>query len=67
MFEKIKVKGSNMHEVYKWLSDPNKNGWNESSPSWNFSKYLIDENGKLIKQFSPKTVPLSKEIIDLIK
>ena len=67
MFEKIKVKGRNMHDIYRWLSDPNKNGWNESSPSWNFSKYLIDENGKLIKQFSPKTIPLSKEIIDLIK
>ena len=30
-------------------------------------KYLIDENGKLIKHFSPKTIPLSKQIIDIIK
>ena len=67
MFEKINVKGSNIHDVYKWLSDSSQNGWNDSGPSWNFSKYLIDENGKLIKQFSPKTIPLSKQIIDLIK
>ena len=67
MFEKINVKGSDMHDIYKWLSDSNQNGWNDSGPSWNFSKYLIDENGKLIKRFSPKTTPLSKEIIDLVK
>jgi len=67
MFEKIKVKGSDMHDIYNWLSDPNKNGWNDQSPSWNFSKYLIDENGKLIKRFSSKVNPQSKEIVNLIK
>ena len=67
LFEKTKVKGSKKHSVYDWLSDPKQNGWNKKGPSWNFTKYLIDENGKLIKRFSPKTSPLSSDITTLIK
>ncbi len=66
LFEKIRVKGSKKHEIYQWLTDSNKNGWNEKGPSWNFTKYLINENGKLIKRFSPRTLPLSEEITSLI-
>ena len=40
-----------------------KNGWNKKGPSWNFTKYLINEDGKLINRFSPRTSPLSTEII----
>ena len=67
LFEKIKVRGSKKHSVYDWLTDPKQNGWNKKGPSWNFTKYLIDENGKLIKRFSPKTSPISSEITTLIK
>ena len=67
LFEKIRVKGRKMHDIYKWLSDPKQNGWNSSGPSWNFTKYLIDENGKLVKRFSPRTTPMSSDIVDLIK
>tara|TARA_B100000131_G_scaffold317592_1_gene359869 strand:- start:1764 stop:2336 length:573 start_codon:yes stop_codon:yes gene_type:complete len=62
LFEKSSVKGKNKNSVYKWLTDPKKNGWNKKGPSWNFTKYLIDENGKLLKRFSPRTSPLSEEI-----
>ena len=67
LFEKIKVKGSKKHAIYQWLTDPKQNGWNKKKPSWNFTKYLINENGKLIKRFSPRTLPLSDEITSLIK
>tara|TARA_B100001750_G_C15446193_1_gene566327 strand:+ start:57 stop:632 length:576 start_codon:yes stop_codon:yes gene_type:complete len=67
LFEKIKVKGSKKHSVYDWLTNAKQNGWNKKGPSWNFTKYLINEDGKLIKRFSPKTSPLSNEIVDLIK
>ena len=67
LFEKIIVKGSKMHDIYRWLSDSNQNGWNANAPSWNFTKYLIDENGKLLKRFSPRSSPMSSEIVDLIK
>ena len=66
LFEKIKVKGSKKHQIYDWLSDSKKNGWNKKGPSWNFTKYLIDEDGKLIKRFSPRTSPLSDKITSLI-
>jgi len=66
LFEKIKVKGAKKHAIYRWLTDQKQNGWNKKGPSWNFTKYLIDENGKLIKRFSPRTLPLSDEITSLI-
>ncbi len=66
LFEKSIVKGQGKNIVYDWLTDPKKNGWNSKPPSWNFSKYLIDENGKLIKRFSARTTPLSEEIISSI-
>ena len=67
LFEKIKVKGFKKHDIYKWLTSPKQNGWNKKGPSWNFTKYLIDENGKLLKRFSPRTSPISDDIINLIK
>ena len=66
LFEKSKVKGSKKNQIYDWLTSPEKNGWNKKGPSWNFTKYLIDENGKLIKRFSPRTSPLSNQITSLI-
>ena len=63
MKEESKIKGKNKNVIYDWLTDPKKNGWNKKGPSWNFTKYLIDEDGKLINRFSPKTLPLSTEII----
>jgi len=66
MMEKIDVKGSNQHPLYKWLSDKDLNGWNDKSPSWNFNKYLVNEKGELLKYFGSGTKPLSKEITDLI-
>ena len=58
LFKKDDVAGSNKQEVYKWLCDANKNGWNNEEPKWNFYKYLIDENGNLFKIFSSSVSPL---------
>ncbi len=63
MFEKISVTGSDQSELYKWLTKKELNGWNEKEPSWNFCKYLIDENGKLLKFYSSKVEPLSDDIV----
>lgn len=67
MFEKISVKGSDAAELYKWLSTKEKNGWNDQAPTWNFCKYLINENGELVKFFKSGVSPMSKEITDLLK
>lgn len=65
--QKAIVKGNDKHPVYVWLTDKNQNGWNNTEPNWNFCKYLIDENGNLLKFFSSKINPLDEEIISLIK
>ena len=64
MFEKIVVKkNKKQHPIYSWLSNKDLNGWNNQAPSWNFCKYLIDENGKLVQYFPSKINPLDSEII----
>ena len=67
MFEKITTKGKKQSPVYHWLSNKKLNGWNDQKPSWNFCKYLIDEDGKLVAFFDSKVKPLSEEIVSLIK
>ena len=63
MMSKISVKGDDMHPLYQWLTQKKLNGVEDSSVSWNFQKYLIDENGRLVKVISPKTKPNDPEII----
>ncbi|MBC7451434.1 MAG: glutathione peroxidase [Cytophagales bacterium] len=65
MFEKIIIKGPNKHPLYDWLTDPAKNGWNSEAPTWNFCKYLIDENGELIKYYGPGIIPSTKEVLGI--
>jgi len=61
-------KGNSQQQVFQWLTDKTRNGWNEKQPSWNFSKYLINEQGVLINYFDPSISPLGdkvKKAIDL--
>ncbi len=67
MFDKVDVKGDNQSDVYKWLTDPAKNGWNTEVPSWNFCKYLINEKGELTNFFASKIKPDSPEFVNSIK
>lgn len=67
MMEKISVKGSDMHPVYKWLTQKVKNGKMDSSVKWNFQKYLIAENGQLIEMFATSVNPLDETIVSKIK
>jgi len=63
MMDKIFVKGDNMAPIYKWLTDPALNGWNSEKPNWNFCKYLINEEGKLINFFNSAAKPMSDDIV----
>lgn len=67
MMSKIDVKGKNIHPIYQYLTQKVKNGFADSKVSWNFQKYLINEEGKIEKVISPKTKPLSDEIINWIE
>jgi glutathione peroxidase len=62
MTEKMDVKGSTKHPLYKWLTDKDLNGVSSSSVKWNFQKYLIDKEGEFVDYFYSSTTPLSKKI-----
>ncbi|MFY8003882.1 MAG: glutathione peroxidase [Chitinophagaceae bacterium] len=55
-------KTESQHPVYQWLSNKTQNGWCNQMPTWNFSKYLIDEKGNLTHFFRETVSPLSKEV-----
>lgn len=63
MMEKISVKGKDMHPVYQWLTSKGKNGVMDSSVKWNFQKYLIDENGKLVDVVYSREKPGSDRVM----
>ena len=60
-------KSDQQNEVFRWLSDKNKNGWLDRAPRWNFSKYLVNENGLLTHYFEPAVEPLAKELVEAIQ
>ena len=66
MTTKIDVKGNDQHPIYKWLTSKELNGVDDYSITWNFNKFLIDENGRLEAYFGTKTNPLDKEITNLL-
>ena len=63
----VVIKTEQQNQVFKWLTDKTRNGWNEQQPTWNFSKYLVDENGRLLKYFDPGISPLDDEVIKAIQ
>ena len=58
------IKGNDQHPLYKWLSTADQNGWNTEAPAWNFSKYIIDEQGKLSSYFDPGVSPVGDDILN---
>ncbi len=67
MMSKISVKGDDMHPLYQWLTMKEKNGKMDSEVSWNFQKYLINEEGELEAVVKPRRKPYSDEIIAFIE
>lgn len=63
MMAKIDVKGKDIHPVYAFLTQKEKNGVMDSKVSWNFQKYLVNEEGVVEKVISPRTSPKDEEII----
>ena len=67
MMSKVSVKGDDADPVYQWLTSKSKNGVMDSEVKWNFQKYLIDENGKLMNVYYSKVLPDDDQIVSLIK
>jgi glutathione peroxidase len=57
MMEKISVLGEEQHPVYQWLTKKELNGWNSQQPTWNFCKYIVDEQGRLTHFFQSSVTP----------
>ena len=63
MADKVSVKGDDIAPIFKWLVDEAaKKGFTDPI-SWNFTKFLVDEKGQLITVFTPKTTPMSEEVL----
>ena len=63
MMSKISVKGDDIHPLYSWLTQKSENGKLDAKVSWNFQKFLIDENGDLVDYLAPKKKPYDEKII----
>ena len=67
MMSKISVKGNDQDPIYKWLTSKTENGKIDAEVSWNFQKFMIDENGELVDYASPREKPLSDKIVSWIE
>ena len=65
--EKVDVKGSDQHPLYSWLTSKDFNGKKSSSVKWNFQKYFVSPEGKLIDYFFSITKPTSSKITKHLK
>lgn len=60
------IKGDAQNRIFQWLTNENLNGWNSQPPSWNFSKYLVNEQGVLTHYFDPAVSPVSEQVVEAI-
>ena|SRR5690625_2291064 len=68
LFQKINVKGEDAHPLYKHLTTEKK-GFMTSAIKWNFTKFLIDQDGEVIKRYAPTTAPkkIDEDIVALLE
>jgi glutathione peroxidase len=66
MMSKVSVKGADIDKVYQFLTQKSKNGLQDSEVEWNFQKYLINEQGELVKVLSPRVLPTDAAIVGWI-
>ncbi|MDR3218424.1 MAG: glutathione peroxidase [Dysgonamonadaceae bacterium] len=67
MMEKISVKGEDIAPIYQWLTAQKENGVSDAEVTWNFQKFLIDEEGYWVKTIAPRESPQSDAIISWLK
>lgn len=63
MMEKVHVKEGELHPVYQWLTQKSENGVGDFEVKWNFHKFLIDQEGKLVRDLSPQTLPIDETVL----
>ena len=63
MMSKVDVKGDGQHPVYAWLCKAAQNGVGDHKVGWNFHKFLVDEEGRLVSSLKSGADPMGKEIV----
>jgi glutathione peroxidase len=61
------TKGGNQNKIFEWLTDAQHNGWNNQSPEWNFTKYLVNEEGSLVAVAGASIDPLLRKFLRLLE
>lgn len=67
MFEKITVTGSSSHPLYKYLTEKTTNPESGGKITWNFNKFLIGRDGRILARFGSRTGPEHKDVIAAIE
>jgi glutathione peroxidase len=67
MMSKVSVKGKDISPVYAWLTQKRENGVMDADVSWNFQKFLIDEEGRLVDMLKPRDSALSEKVISWLE
>lgn len=57
LFAKVDVKGKDAHPLFQWLTNEAPGVFGTKSIKWNFTKFLVDQQGKVVKRFGPKDTP----------
>ena len=67
MFSKISVKGRNIHPLYEFLTSRESNPEHGGVITWNFNKFLIGRDGKILNRFGSRTAPADPELVNAIE
>ena len=63
----VVIKAADQNRIFEWLTNKEMNGWLNEAPSWNFCKYLINEEGVLTHFFEAAIEPTGEEITEAIQ
>lgn len=64
LMEKIKIKGDTIHPIYQWLTSSDENGVLDAKVTWNYQKFMIDENGEVVDAVAPIISPKCNRIVE---
>ncbi len=67
MFAKISVKGDDKHPLYKYLTEPETNPQYAGEIKWNFNKFLVDKQGRVIARFDSKDKPMDDTVVQAVE
>jgi len=67
LFSKISVKGDDIHPLYQYLTSGDTNPGFAGETSWNFAKFPVNRQGRVVARFEPRTKPDSEEVVEAVE